>query len=205
MFAQPDFVKGRQDRVGQAMKTRVQVFGEVHDLHTTVASPVWQRPAGRRARRAAVPRPQARWRAGRPGAQPARPAARGEYLARAADCVACHSGPNFTDNGFHNIGLPSSDEGRVAISKSLGDKGAFKTPTLREIAKTAPYMHDGSLKTIEEVIAHYVKGGTPNPQLDEELFPLKLSPEEISDLITFLKDGLSSTNYPAHTAPELPK
>ena len=122
-----------------------------------------------------------------------------------ANCVACHSGPNFTDNGFHNIGLPSGDEGRIAISKSLGDKGAFKTPTLREIAKTAPYMHDGSLKTIEEVIAHYVKGGTPNPQLDEELFPLKLSPEEISDLITFLKDGLSSTNYPAHTAPELPK
>ena len=122
-----------------------------------------------------------------------------------ANCVACHSGPNFTDNGFHNIGLPSSDEGRVAISKSSGDRGAFKTPTLREIAKTGPYMHDGSLKTIEEVIAHYVKGGTPNPQLDEELFPLKLSPEEISDLITFLKDGLSSTNYPAHTAPELPK
>ena len=122
-----------------------------------------------------------------------------------ANCFACHSGPNFTDNGFHNIGLPSSDEGRVAISKSSGDRGAFKTPTLREIAKTGPYMHDGSLKTIEEVIAHYVKGGTPNPQLDEELFPLKLSPEEISDLITFLKDGLSSTNYPAHTAPELPK
>ena len=121
-----------------------------------------------------------------------------------ANCVACHAGPNFTDNGFHNIGLPGTDEGRTAISKSLGDKGSFKTPTLREIARTAPYMHDGSLKTLEEVIAHYIKGGTPSPQVDEELFPLKLSTDEAADLITFLKEGLSSSSYPAHTAPELP-
>ncbi len=116
-------------------------------------------------------------------------------------CSVCHDGKNFTDNGFHNIGLPGSDEGRAAISKSPGDKGAYKTPTLREIARTAPYMHDGSLKTLEEVVAHYVKGGTPNPQLDEEIFPLKLSAEESADLVTFLKEGLSSPSYPAHTAP----
>ena len=122
-----------------------------------------------------------------------------------ANCVACHAGPNFTDNGFHNIGLPGTDEGRAAISKSLGDKGSFKTPTLREIARTAPYMHDGSLKTLEEVIAHYIKGGTPGPQVDEELFPLKLSTDEAADLVTFLKEGLSSASYPAHTAPELPQ
>lgn len=122
-----------------------------------------------------------------------------------ANCVACHSGPNFTDNGFHNIGVGSSDEGRFAISKSAGDKGAFKTPTIREIAKTGPYMHDGSLKTLEEVVAHYVKGGNPNPQLDEEIFPLKLTPEESADLVTFMKDGLSSASYPNHTAPELPQ
>ena len=121
-----------------------------------------------------------------------------------ANCVACHSGPNFTDNAFHNIGVPSSDEGRAAISKSLGDKGAFKTPTVRESAKSGPYMHDGSLKMLEEVVAHYIKGGTPNPQLDEEIFPLKLSPEEAADLVTFLKEGLSSASYPAHTAPALP-
>lgn len=122
-----------------------------------------------------------------------------------ANCVSCHSGPNFTDNGFHNIGVGSGDEGRFAISKSEGDKGAFKTPTVREIAKTGPYMHDGSLKTLEEVVAHYVKGGTPNPQLDEEIFPLKLTPEESADLVTFMKDGLSSASYPNHTAPELPQ
>ena len=122
-----------------------------------------------------------------------------------ANCVACHAGPNFTDNGFHNIGLPGNDEGRSVISKSGGDKGSFKTPTLREIAKSGPYMHDGSLKTLEEVLAHYIKGGTPGPQLDEELFPLKLSADEAADLVTFLKEGLSSSSYPAHTAPELPQ
>lgn len=122
-----------------------------------------------------------------------------------ANCSACHSGPNFTDNGFHNIGVPGTDAGREAISKSVGDKGAFKTPTLREIARTAPYMHDGSMKTLEEVVAHYNKGGTPHDQLDEEIFPLKLTPEQVADLVAFMKDGLASASYPAHTAPELPK
>ncbi|MEI8384119.1 MAG: cytochrome c peroxidase [Planctomycetota bacterium] len=122
-----------------------------------------------------------------------------------ANCSACHAGPNFTDNGFHNIGVPGNDAGREAISKSVGDKGAFKTPTLREIARSAPYMHDGSLKTLEEVVAHYNKGGTPNDQLDEEIFPLKLTPEQAADLVAFMKEGLASASYPAHTAPELPK
>ena len=122
-----------------------------------------------------------------------------------ANCSACHAGASFTDNSFHNIGVPGTDEGRTAINKSAGDKGAFKTPTLREIARTAPYMHDGSLKTLEEVVAHYNKGGTPHPQLDEELFPLKLTDAQVADLVAFLKEGLASASYPAHTAPELPK
>ena len=122
-----------------------------------------------------------------------------------ANCTACHAGASFTDNSFHNVGVPGSDEGRAAINKSSGDKGAFKTPTLREIARSAPYMHDGSMKTLEEVVAHYNKGGTPHPQLDEELFPLKLTDAEAADLVTFLKEGLASASYPAHTAPELPK
>lgn len=126
-----------------------------------------------------------------------------------AHCTACHSGPNFTDNGFHNLGVsinkPEPDLGREAISGLLGDRGAFKTPTLREIARTAPYMHDGSLATLEDVIEHYDRGGTPNPQLDEEIFPLKLTAEEKTDLITFLKEGLSSESYPEHEPPELPE
>lgn len=122
-----------------------------------------------------------------------------------ANCSACHSGPNFTDNAFHNIGVPGNDAGREAISKSLGDRGSFKTPTLRDIARTSPYMHDGSLKTLEEVIAHYAKGGTAHEQLDEEIYELKLTDEQKADLVTFLKEGLSGASYPMHTAPELPK
>ena len=66
-------------------------------------------------------------------------------------------------------------------------------------------MHDGSMKTLEEVVAHYNKGGTPHDQLDEEIFPLKLTPEQVADLVAFMRDGLASASYPAHTAPELPK
>lgn len=126
-----------------------------------------------------------------------------------ANCSACHSGPNFTDFAFHNIGIgmdkPEPDKGRAAISNLEGDTGAFKTPTLREIARTAPYMHDGSLKTLEEVVEHYIKGGTPNKYLDEEVFNMKLTEADKADLVTFLKEGLSSDSYPLHEAPELPQ
>jgi cytochrome c peroxidase len=126
-----------------------------------------------------------------------------------AHCSACHSGPNFTDNAFHNIGVGMDrkdfDVGRVAISKLEGDTGAFKTPTLREIARTAPYMHDGSLKTLEDVVRYYVKGAIDNPYLDEEIYSIRVSDQEIADVVTFMKEGLSSPNYPLHEAPELPK
>lgn len=126
-----------------------------------------------------------------------------------AVCSACHSGPNFTDQAFHNIGIgmdkENPDKGRFAESGLGGDMGSFKTPTLREIARTAPYMHDGSLKTLEEVVEHYNKGGIDNPYLDEEIFPLKLTDQEKKDLVTFMKEGLSSESYPLHKAPELPK
>jgi cytochrome c peroxidase len=81
----------------------------------------------------------------------------------------------------------------------------MKTPTLRDIAKTGPYMHDGSLKTLEEVVAHYNKGGNNNPYQDEEIYPLKLSDAEQADLVTFLKEGLASSAYPDVAPPELPK
>lgn len=126
-----------------------------------------------------------------------------------AHCSACHTGPNFTDNSFHNIGIgmdrDNPDLGRFEISKLGGDKGAFKTPTLREIGRTAPYMHDGTLKTLEEVVQHYSKGGIANTWLDEEIFPRNLTQQEIADVVTFLKEGLSSDTYPEHAAPELPK
>jgi len=126
-----------------------------------------------------------------------------------ASCSACHVGPNFSDGGFHNVGIgmdkPEPDLGRFAESGLGGDRGTFKTPTLREIARTAPYMHDGSLATLEDVIENYNKGGIPNPQLDEEIFPLKLTDQDKADLVTFLKEGLSSESYPLVEPPELPK
>ncbi|MGE3779277.1 MAG: cytochrome-c peroxidase [Pirellulaceae bacterium] len=126
-----------------------------------------------------------------------------------AQCSACHSGPSFTDGGFHNLGVGidsrQPDIGRQSETKLLGDRGAFKTPTLREIASTAPYMHDGSLKTLEDVVAYYNRGGTANPQLDEEIFPLKLTDQDQADLVTFLKEGLSSSQYPDVAVPELPQ
>lgn len=123
-------------------------------------------------------------------------------------CAACHREPLMTDGGFHNIGVGINDEnvdvGRFEQSKLLGDRGSFKTPTLREVARTAPYMHDGRFGTLEEVVEYYDKGGEPNPQLDEEIFPLGLTDQQKKDLITFLEEGLSSPDYPKIEAPELP-
>ena len=126
-----------------------------------------------------------------------------------ANCSGCHGGPNFTDNGFHNLGVgilaEQPDEGRLTISQLGGDRGAFKTPSLREIARTAPYMHDGSLATLEDVVDYYNQGATPNDHLDEEIFPLNFSAEQKAALVAFLREGLSSADYPDVEAPELPE
>lgn len=126
-----------------------------------------------------------------------------------ANCSGCHVGPNFTDNAFHNLGVSfgheDADVGREVISSLRGDRGAFKTPSLRDVARTAPYMHDGSLETLEEVVEYYNKGATPNDYLDEEIFPLEFSKEQLSALVTFLKEGLTSEDYPDVEAPELPE
>ncbi len=108
-----------------------------------------------------------------------------------AKCDQCHEGINFTTNAYHNLGVgmdkPSPDPGRAAFTKNDADFGAFKTPTLRDIERTAPYMHDGSLKTLEEVVAYYNKGGNPNKYLDERMKPLNLTEGEQKDLVAFLK------------------
>jgi cytochrome c peroxidase len=107
-------------------------------------------------------------------------------------CILCHNGPNLTDNKFYNLGVPQVgslkvDLGRYAVTRLERDKGAFKTPTLRSITETAPYMHDGVFSTLEEVIDFLDKGGEPNPNLSPLLKPLGLSAEEKKDLIEFLK------------------
>jgi cytochrome c peroxidase len=107
-------------------------------------------------------------------------------------CLACHGGPNLTDDRFHNTGvgvhqgLPK-DEGRFEISQNERDRGAFKTPTLREVALTAPYMHDGSIATLEEVVEFYSKGGVRTPYIDPRLRALDLTEDEKRQLVAFLK------------------
>jgi cytochrome c peroxidase len=108
------------------------------------------------------------------------------------NCTACHVGPSFTDEQFHNTGVAFRhdaflDEGRFAVSHKTEDRGAFRTPTLREIARTAPYMHDGSVPTLEEVVEYYDDGGRSNPHLDQEIRPLRLTPADKQALVAFLK------------------
>jgi cytochrome c peroxidase len=114
-----------------------------------------------------------------------------DLFQKKANCIACHAGFNLTDNGYHNLGVgfdkSNPDLGRYAVTKAEEDRGRFKTPTLREITYTAPYMHDGSARTLEEVIDLYNKGGIKNPQLDPEMKPLNLSNQEKADLVAFLR------------------
>lgn len=104
-------------------------------------------------------------------------------------CVFCHQGPTFTDESFHNTGVSwgSPDLGRHTVTGDEADRGKFKTPTLRNIELTSPYMHDGSLATLEEVVEFYDRGAQPNPYLDAEIRPLRLSAMEKEALLTFLR------------------
>jgi cytochrome c peroxidase len=109
-----------------------------------------------------------------------------------ARCNNCHSGPTFTDEQFHNTGITWRDgrlfdEGRFTVSGRTRDHGAFKTPSLREVARTAPYMHDGSLARLEDVIDFYSNGALANPYLDSEIRPLHLSAGEKRALLDFLR------------------
>ncbi|MCX7418179.1 MAG: cytochrome-c peroxidase [Planctomycetia bacterium] len=152
-----------------------------------------------------------------------------------ATCSACHSGPNFTDNTFHpSVASAMSDQGdvgRSAVTADRADSGHFKTPTLRDVGRHAPFMHDGSFVTLEDVVARYNRGGfdthywPPNerPKIenlmanDEEEanhfranaaprlragFPLHLTEDEQHDLVTFLREGLNSSTRPDITAPQ---
>ncbi|MEY4527783.1 MAG: Cytochrome c peroxidase [Nitrospirota bacterium] len=124
-----------------------------------------------------------------------------------ARCILCHNGSNFTDNGFHNTGVPqvgpmTEDLGRYYVTHLDRDKGAFKTPTLRSVALTAPYMHDGAFKTLEEVIAFYNQGGGQNANLSSLIKPLGLSDVDKADLAEFLR-ALTGVPLPVQI-PKLP-
>ena len=113
------------------------------------------------------------------------------FFSEKGNCTACHVGANLADENYHNIGIgmdkPEPDVGRFAVTKDPADTGAFKTPTVRNVALSAPYMHDGSVATLEEVVEWYDKGGHPNPHLSAKIRPLKLSAQEKADLVEFMK------------------
>jgi len=122
-----------------------------------------------------------------------------------AQCYLCHSGKQFTDESFHNTGIAwregaLQDEGRAAVTGKRYHRGAFKTPTLRDVALRGPYMHDGSLLTLEDVIEFYDRGGNRNPYLDENIVPLHLSPAEKKALLAFLRTGLAGSIVDGTTA-----
>lgn len=132
-----------------------------------------------------------------------------------ARCTECHAGFNFTDEEFHNLGIgwdasksKFADWGRWAVepygARYDGSMGAFKTPTVRDVARTAPYMHDGSLATLEQVMDHYDKGGTPNPTLDPRMKKLSLTPQEKADVVAFMKALTGETKKLADLLPTLP-
>jgi cytochrome c peroxidase len=129
------------------------------------------------------------------------------FFSAQVGCVRCHSGLNFSgpliyeghsgekalfaNNGLHDVdgrgSYPTGDRGLIEITHRAADMGKFRVPTLRNVALTAPYMHDGSLATLEEVIDHYARGGHPRSNQDARLRPISLSPEERADLADFLR------------------
>ena len=121
-------------------------------------------------------------------------------------CWRCHSGNNFTEDSFRNTGvgwgkLPA-DPGRFKITGQEADLGKFKTPTLRGVMLTAPYMHDGSVKTLRDVVQFYNRGGVKNPNLDPIIQPLNLSVTDVDHLVAFLK-ALSRTSDPKSVLPDV--
>lgn len=135
--------------------------------------------------------PWDRWRAGDKTAI-SQSAFRGWNIFQAIKCNNCHDGLLFTDQQFHNIGIgmdhQAGDVGRYEVTKRPEDFGAFKTPTLRDVARSAPYFHDGSAKMLEEAVDIMLGGGKPNQNLDtKNLKPQRVSPEQREDLLNFLR------------------
>jgi cytochrome c peroxidase len=129
------------------------------------------------------------------------------YFTDKANCSACHVGANLTDEKYHNIGVgmdrEKPDIGREEVTKDPKDHGSFKTPTIRNVALSAPYMHDGSQKTLAEVVEWYAKGGHPNPNLSDKIKKLELSDQDKADLVAFME--ACTGDFPKINRGRLPK
>ncbi|UAC48904.1 c-type cytochrome [Bacillus aquiflavi] len=118
-----------------------------------------------------------------------------------ASCISCHAGPLLSDHGYHNLGI-TGDDGRYEVTQKEEDKGAFRTPGLRGVAHTAPFMHDGSLETLRDVIEYYNEGGGDHPNKSSLIKPLQLTEEEIDALVAFLES--MSCEVEKVETPEIP-
>ena len=130
------------------------------------------------------------------------------FFSDKSNCTECHVGANFADEKYHNLGVgmdkENPDLGRFKVTEDEKDKGAFKTPTIRNVALSAPYMHDGSQQTLEEVVEWYAKGGHPNQWLSEKIKKLDLTDQDKKDLVAFMKEGLTSS-FPTVETGRLPE
>lgn len=129
------------------------------------------------------------------------------FFSERVNCAACHVGANLTDEKYHNLGVGMDQEepdlGRYEVTGEEKDRGAFKTPTIRNVALSAPYMHDGSQETLEEVVEWYNKGGHPNSYLDEKIKKLDLNDQEKQDLVAFM--NACTGEFPEVQTERLPK
>ena len=118
------------------------------------------------------------------------------FQSKEVNCVGCHKGVNFTDNQFHSTGLETfyEDQGREMVTQDPRDNGKFRTPSLRNIALTAPYMHNGSFTSLQAVLDHYNEGGKHNSTQDSLIHELHLNQSQMDDLIAFLR-SLSDKSF----------
>jgi cytochrome c peroxidase len=127
------------------------------------------------------------------------------FFNKTGECAECHKGPNLSDGKFDNLGVGADraqpDPGRETVTGKRGDWGRFKVPTLRDVPRRGPYMHDGSARTLSDVLDIYAKGGLPNPHLDTRLTPFYLDQETRQDLLAFL-ESLNGEGWQKITAPE---
>lgn len=124
-----------------------------------------------------------------------------KLFAGKANCLSCHAGQTLTDNSFHNLGM-EGDDGRFAVTKQEEDKGKFKTPALRGVAHTGPFMHNGSLATLKDVVNYYNEGGGNHPNKDPLIKPINLTDQEVNSLVAFLES--MSGEVPVVDVPKLP-
>jgi cytochrome c peroxidase len=214
-FGAPRSVAARLDEVPTYRQAFVEAFGRPPDQEAVV-----QALATYCRTLLAGGSPYDRFVAGDRGALSTSAQQGNQLFFGAAGCASCHAGPNFTDEQFHDIGIGQEDPqrrfypadphgkpefpelGRFNITHRLEDRGAFKTPTLRELESTAPYMHDGRFSTLEEVVDYYDRGGLQALGMDSRIRPLNLSPADKADLVAFLRS--LSSNAPVPPPPVLP-